>query len=150
MHRNSESSTGSALTYFLLGGLSSCFILLGIALLYANSGLTNTDGIYSVISDSESYLFFSTWYMHIYVFIVFYWYQLGFLFKIAAAPFHWWSPDVYDGVPTIVTTFISILGKISLLILFLELVHYTITLLDSSVQLYSWVISLSISCFFLW
>jgi len=60
MHRNSESSTGSALTYFLLGGLSSCFILLGIALLYANSGLTNTDGIYSVISDSESYLFFLT------------------------------------------------------------------------------------------
>lgn len=60
MHRNSESSTGSALTYFLLGGLSSCFILLGIALIYANSGLTNTDGIYSIISDSESYLYFST------------------------------------------------------------------------------------------
>ena len=38
IHRNSESSTGSALTYFLLGGLSSCFILLGIALIYANSG----------------------------------------------------------------------------------------------------------------
>jgi NADH-ubiquinone oxidoreductase chain 2 len=60
MHRNSESSTGSALTYFLLGGLSSCFILLGIALIYANSGLTNLDGIYSVISDSEKYLNFST------------------------------------------------------------------------------------------
>jgi NADH-ubiquinone oxidoreductase chain 2 len=60
MHRNSESSTGSALTYFLLGGLSSCFILLGIALIYANSGLTNLDGIYSIISDSEKYLNFST------------------------------------------------------------------------------------------
>src|ERR1700728_2568151 len=60
MHRNSESSTGSALTYFLLGGLSSCFILLGVALIYANSGLTNLDGIYSVISDSEKYLNFST------------------------------------------------------------------------------------------
>jgi NADH-ubiquinone oxidoreductase chain 2 len=60
MHRNSESSTGSALTYFLLGGLSSCFILLGIALIYANSGLTNLDGIYSIISDSERYLNFST------------------------------------------------------------------------------------------
>jgi len=148
MHRNSESSTGSALTYFLLGGLASCFILLGIALLYSNSGLTSTDGIYSIISDSESYLFFSTWYMHTYVFYCFLLISVGFLFKIAAAPFHWWSPDVYDGVPTIVTTLISILGKISLLILFLELVHYTITLLDSSIQLYSWVISLSISCFF--
>lgn len=60
IHRNSESSTGSALTYFLLGGLSSCFILLGIALIYANSGLTNLDSIYSIISDSETYLNYST------------------------------------------------------------------------------------------
>jgi NADH-ubiquinone oxidoreductase chain 2 len=60
IHRNSESSTGSALTYFLLGGLSSCFILLGIALIYANSGLTNLDNIYSIISDSETYLSYST------------------------------------------------------------------------------------------
>ncbi|PZU82633.1 MAG: hypothetical protein DI529_14005 [Chryseobacterium sp.] len=59
MHRNSESSTGSALTYFLLGGLSSCFILLGIGLIYANSGLTNLDGIYSIISDSERYADYS-------------------------------------------------------------------------------------------
>jgi len=59
LHRNSESSTGSALTYFLLGGLSSCFILLGIGLIYANSGLTNLDGIYSVISDSEKYAYYS-------------------------------------------------------------------------------------------
>ena len=59
MHRNSESSTGSALTYFLLGGLSSCFILLGIGLIYANSGLTNLDGIYSIISDSERYANYS-------------------------------------------------------------------------------------------
>ncbi|RYE14828.1 MAG: hypothetical protein EOP34_05385 [Rickettsiales bacterium] len=59
LHRNSESSTGSALTYFLLGGLSSCFILLGIALIYANSGLTNLDAIYSIISDSEKYAYYS-------------------------------------------------------------------------------------------
>jgi NADH-ubiquinone oxidoreductase chain 2 len=60
MHRNSESSTGSALTYFLLGGLSSCFILLGIALIYANSGLTSLDGMYSIISDSEKYAYYSS------------------------------------------------------------------------------------------
>jgi NADH-ubiquinone oxidoreductase chain 2 len=60
MHRNSESSTGSALTYFLLGGLSSCFILLGIALIYANSGLTSLDGIYSIISESDKYVDYST------------------------------------------------------------------------------------------
>jgi NADH-ubiquinone oxidoreductase chain 2 len=60
IHRNSESSTGSALTYFLLGGLSSCFILLGIALMYANSGLTNLDGVYALVTDSEKYITFST------------------------------------------------------------------------------------------
>lgn len=148
MHRNSELSTGSALTYFLLGGLSSCFILLGIALIYANSGLTNLDSIYSIISDSETYLHYSTWYIHSYVFYSLLLISAGFLFKIAAAPFHWWSPDVYDGVPTIVTTFIAIMGKIAILILLLELVHYTSSLLYSSIQFYSWTYSLSVSCFF--
>jgi NADH-ubiquinone oxidoreductase chain 2 len=147
MHRNSESSTGSALTYFLLGGLSSCFILLGIALIYANSGLTSLDGIYSIISESDKYVDYSTWYMHSYVFYSLLLISVGFLFKIAAAPFHWWSPDVYDGVPTIVTTFIALMGKISILILLLELVHYTSSLLYSTVQFYSWTTSLSISCF---
>jgi NADH-ubiquinone oxidoreductase chain 2 len=148
LHRNSESSTGSALTYFLLGGLSSCFILLGIALIYSNSGLTSLDGIYSIVSDSEKYVEYSTWYLHSYVFYSLILISVGLLFKIAAAPFHWWAPDVYDGVPTIVTTFIAILGKIAILILLLELVHYTSSLVHTSVQLYSWTTSLSMSCFF--
>lgn len=148
IHRNSESSTGSALTYFLLGGLSSCFILLGIALIYANSGLTNLDSIYSIISDSDKYVYYSTWYVHSYIFYSLLLISVGFLFKIAAAPFHWWSPDVYDGVPTIVTTFIAILGKIAILILLLELVHYTSSLVYSTMQFYSWTTCLSLSCFF--
>ena len=146
IHRNSESSTGSALTYFLLGGLSSCFILLGLALIYANAGITNLDGIYSIISDSEKYLNFSTWYIHNYIFYALILISVGFLFKIAAAPFHWWSPDVYDGVPTIVTTFIAILGKIAILVIFLELSYYTSTLIYSMIQYYSWNVSLFISC----
>ena len=148
LHRNSESATGSALTYFLLGGLSSCFILLGIALIYANSGLTNLDGIYSIISDSEKYSYYSIWYNHTYFFYSLLLISVGLLFKIAAAPFHWWSPDVYDGVPTIVTTFIAILGKIAILILLLELVQYTSSLFYSTIQFYSWTASLSMSCFF--
>lgn len=146
MHRNSESSTGSALTYFLLGGLSSCFILLGIALIYANSGLTNLDSIYAIVSDSNKYALYSIWYMNNYIFYSLLLISVGFLFKIAAAPFHWWSPDVYDGVPTIVTTFIAILGKIAILVLLLELVHYTSSLFYSTLQFYSWNTSLSISC----
>ena len=88
LHRNSESATGSALTYFLLGGLSSCFILLGIALIYANSGLTNLDGMYSIISDSEKYAYYSAWYNHSYFFYSLLLISVGLLFKIAAAPFH--------------------------------------------------------------
>ena len=148
LHRNSESSTGSALTYFLLGGLSSCFILLGIAMLYANSGLTNLDGIFSIVSDSEKYTLYSDVYNHSYIFYSLSLISVGLLFKIAAAPFHWWSPDVYDGVPTLVTTFIAIMGKIAILILLLELVHYTSSLFHSKFQFYTWTTSLSLSCFF--
>src|SRR5699024_11215552 len=48
MYRNSESSTSSSLTYFLLGGLASCFILLGIALIYATLGVTYLDSLYVI------------------------------------------------------------------------------------------------------
>jgi hypothetical protein len=57
LYRDSELSTGSGLTYFLLGGLSSCFILLGSALLYVNSGTTNIDNIYIITRISESSFF---------------------------------------------------------------------------------------------
>jgi NADH-ubiquinone oxidoreductase chain 2 len=53
MYRNSESSTSSGLTYFLLGGLSSCFILLGIGLIYANSGTTYLDSFYIITNLSN-------------------------------------------------------------------------------------------------
>ena len=101
LYRDSESATASGLTYFLLGGLSSCFILLGSALLYANSGTTNLDNIYVISSISEiqnsltnitlgdnenitsSYLY-QPYYIHIALIIMF----VGFLFKVSAAPFH--------------------------------------------------------------
>jgi NADH-ubiquinone oxidoreductase chain 2 len=57
LYRDSESATASGLTYFLLGGLSSCFILLGSALLYANTGTTNLDNIYVITSISEIKVF---------------------------------------------------------------------------------------------
>src|SRR2546423_1287668 len=53
LYRNSELATSGGLTYFLLGGFSSCFILLGTSLLYANSGSTNLDGIYVITSLSD-------------------------------------------------------------------------------------------------
>lgn len=127
LYRDSESSTASGLTYFLLGGLSSCFILLGSALLYANSGTTNLENIYVITSISEikdistlAYLY-QPYYFHLSLIIM----CVGFLFKVSAAPFHFWSPDVYDGIPTIVTTYVAIIAKISIFAFLLELVYYT-------------------------
>jgi NADH-ubiquinone oxidoreductase chain 2 len=53
IYRNSELSTTGGLIYFLLGGLSSCFILLGTGLIYANSGSTNLDNLYMITSISD-------------------------------------------------------------------------------------------------
>jgi NADH:ubiquinone oxidoreductase subunit 2 (subunit N) len=53
LYKDSESSTSGGLTYFLLGGLSSCFILLGTSLLYANSGTTSIDGYYVITGISN-------------------------------------------------------------------------------------------------
>ncbi len=129
LYRNSELATRGGLTYFLLGGLSSCFILLGASLLYANSGTTNLDGVYVITSlsdlannNTENILY---WYEPYYINFSLLILSVGFLFKIGAAPFHFWSPDVYDAIPTIVTTFVAIVAKISIFIFFLELVHYT-------------------------
>jgi len=132
LYRNSELATSGGLTYFLLGGLSSCFILLGTSLLYANSGTTNLDGIYVItnISDlgndvKEINNNILDWYKSDYINISLLILSVGFLFKVSAAPFHFWSPDVYDAIPTIVTTFVAIVAKISIFVFFLELVHYT-------------------------
>jgi NADH:ubiquinone oxidoreductase subunit 2 (subunit N) len=98
LYRNSELATSGGLTYFLLGGLSSCFILLGTALLYANSGTTNLDGTYVVTSISNAFnnidnLGASSWYTPYYINISLLILSVGFLFKISAAPFHFWSPE---------------------------------------------------------
>jgi NADH-ubiquinone oxidoreductase chain 2 len=106
MYRNSESSTSAGLTYFLLGGLASCIILLGLSFIYINSGTTSLDGLYLIhniiTSDNNllSYLY-NTYPSDLQVVPIFtlniYLYTLqfsliilciGFLFKISAAPFH--------------------------------------------------------------
>jgi len=129
IYRDSEPATSGGLMYFLLGGLSSCFILLGTALLYANSGTTNLDSLYIITSISnvskDNLTGLLYWYKSYYLHIGLLFMAVGFLFKVSAAPFHFWSPDVYDAIPTVVTTFVAIIAKISIFIFLLELVHYT-------------------------
>ena len=144
IYRNSELSTTGGLIYFLLGGLSSCFILLGTSLLYSNSGTTNLDGLYIItsISDISST---DLWYKPYYINLSLVIFTIGFLFKVSAAPFHFWSPDVYDAIPTIVTTFVAIIAKISIFILLLQLVYYTN---NSFTESSSWTFILLISSLF--
>lgn len=125
IYRDSESATSSGLTYFLLGGLSSCFILLGIAFIYVNTGVSSLDNFYVLTNLTTNYEFLNPWYKSQYITYSLLIISVGLLFKIAAAPFHFWSPDVYDGIPTIVTTFVANMAKISILILMLDLIHYT-------------------------
>ena len=149
MYRNSELATSGGLTYFLLGGLSSCFILLATSLLYANSGTTNLDSLYIISSISEItqitqdnvniLYWYKPYYIHLSLLIM----SVGFLFKISAAPFHFWSPDVYDAIPTIVTTFVAIIAKVSIFIFFLELVYFTSKSLFA--LNFSWTTSLLLS-----
>jgi NADH-ubiquinone oxidoreductase chain 2 len=146
LYRDSESSTKAGLKYFLLGGLSSCIILLGCGIIYSYTGLTNFESLYSIISTSNSVglsqlAFYSvslnyitpvaavvyTKGLSLGLILIF----IGFLFKIAAAPLHNWSPDVYDEVPTIVTIWLTIIPKISILVLLLELQYYGFTLMIS-------------------
>jgi NADH-ubiquinone oxidoreductase chain 2 len=118
LYRDYESATASGLKYFLLGALSSCFILLGAGLIYTFTGLTNFESIYTLISvsyNATQTIFLSG--VTLGVIFIF----IGFLFKIAAAPFHSWSPDVYDETPTQVTIWLTIIPKISILVLLLEL-----------------------------
>jgi NADH-ubiquinone oxidoreductase chain 2 len=149
IYRNSELSTTGGLIYFLLGGLSSCFILLGTALLYANSGTTNLDGLY-VINSISDFSEMTYWYQPYYINFSLLVFSIGFLFKISAAPFHFWSPDVYDAIPTIVTTFVALVAKISILIFLLELVYYTSNNFYSSGggQDVNWTFGLIISSLF--
>ena len=100
LYRNSELSTTAGLTYFLLGGLSSGFILLGSSLLYLNSGLTSLDGIYVLASlcenkgvEAVTFIidngFIKTMNVNSQSFnLAFQIVLIGYLFKVSSAPFH--------------------------------------------------------------
>jgi NADH-ubiquinone oxidoreductase chain 2 len=90
IYRNSENSVSAGLTYFLLGGLSSCIILLGQSFIYANTGTTNIENIFVIKSVYENYyndlIEYNNSLINIqYSFIIL---SIGLLFKVSSAPFH--------------------------------------------------------------
>jgi NADH-quinone oxidoreductase subunit N len=98
-------SNESALKYFILGSLSSAFLLYGIALVYGGTattaGLPGTTNIAQIAAQATDSRFPSLLFIGAAMMII------GFGFKIATAPFHVWTPDVYEGAPTPVTAFMA-------------------------------------------
>jgi NADH-quinone oxidoreductase subunit N len=98
-------SQESAMKYFLLGAFASAFFLFGIAMLYGYAGQISFAGIHDATQTSTN----STVLLYIGLALV----ALGLLFKAAAAPFHVWIPDVYQGAPTPITAFMSACTKVA-------------------------------------
>jgi NADH-quinone oxidoreductase subunit N len=100
-NRHDIKSNEAALKYFLLGAFSSAFLLYGISIVYGLTGTTDLRAIAAFISARDLTDNFS-----LLLSIAFL--TVAFGFKIAAAPFHMWAPDVYEGAPTSITAFMSV------------------------------------------
>ena len=102
--RTNIKSNESGMKYFLMGSFASGFILFGIALIYGATASFDIDQI--VLASTQ--LAMPKWFMVGFVMLL-----VGLLFKIAAFPFHFWAPDVYQGAPLLTTTTMSTLAKVA-------------------------------------
>lgn len=105
MQRDSVSASEAAMKYFVLGALASGMLLYGISMIYGLTGHLQLSNIAEAINNesiNRSYLVFGM------IFLI-----IGMAFKLGAAPFHMWLPDVYQGAPTSVTLFISTAPKLA-------------------------------------
>ena len=106
--RNSLKSTESGVKYFVLGAIASGMILFGISLIYGFSGSTNFASIGFLLKS----VFLSKAILVGLILVI-----TGLCFKVSAAPFHMWTPDVYEGSPSPITAYFSIVPKIAALAL---------------------------------
>lgn len=112
--KNDFSSNEAALKYFLMGAFSTGFLLFGIALLYGSTGSFDLGKIHDYVVANQGNIdpMFHTGILLIIV---------GLCFKVGAAPFHFWTPDVYEGSPTLITAFMSTVVKTAGFAAFLRL-----------------------------
>ena len=110
--RDNLKSSEAGIKYFVLSALSSGLLLYGCSLLYGFSGSTNFDVI-KLNSDGQN-----IGNIFAMVFIL-----VGLSFKVAAVPFHMWTPDVYEGSPTSVTSYFSVVPKIAGLAVFIKFMY---------------------------
>jgi NADH-quinone oxidoreductase subunit N len=112
--KNDFASNEAALKYFLMGAFSTGFLLFGITLVYGSSGSFGLAGIQSFVLvhplGIDPMLFTGV------LLII-----VGLCFKVGVAPFHFWTPDVYEGSPTLITAFMSTVSKTASFAAFLRL-----------------------------
>lgn len=114
-HRNSLRSAEAAAKYFILGALSSGMLLFGISLIYGFTGSLDFDAVQAALKGQSMIPPGFTVGM---VFVL-----AAMAFKISAAPFHMWTPDVYQGAPTSVTAFFAIVPKVAAVALLMRLTY---------------------------
>ena len=107
--RDNLRSTESGIKYFVLSALSSGLLLYGCSLLYGFTGSTNFDLIANMLNKENTGAVFAM------VFIL-----VGLAFKVSAVPFHMWTPDVYEGAPTSITSYFAVVPKIAGLALLIK------------------------------
>ncbi len=123
--QTSSLSTESGLKYFILGCFSSGLILFGISLIYGFTGLLSYDDL--SLYAASGFLNLLNSYVSTFTFVGFaiglLFLTVGILFKLGAAPFHMWMPDVYEGSPMIITFYLSTVSKIPLIFIFFKLYY---------------------------
>nr|YP_010620065.1 NADH dehydrogenase subunit 2 [Rhodomelopsis africana]WAX04078.1 NADH dehydrogenase subunit 2 [Rhodomelopsis africana] len=124
INRNSEFSTESGLKYFILGAFTSSILLFGFTLLYNFTGLTNLQDLLLFFTGYSSTLTYPINLDFGFVLSLFC-ILTALLFKLGAAPFHFWVPDIYEGALSSITAFFALLPKIAILTLLLRFIFLT-------------------------
>jgi len=110
--KNDEKSTEAGLKYFVLSALASGLLLYGFSLIYGFTGSTNFELISKNLNEDNAGAVFGI------VFVI-----VGLAFKISVVPFHMWTPDVYEGAPTSVTSFFALVPKIAGIAVFIRFMY---------------------------
>ncbi len=123
-------SNEAGMKYFLMGSFASGILLFGITLIYGETASFNLGGISSYLTShaAPSILFY------VGVGMI----MIAMLFKVSAAPFHFWAPDVYEGSPTLTTAMMSTMAKIAAFAAFYRLFS---TCFVSAIPAFAWVLS---------
>jgi NADH-quinone oxidoreductase subunit N len=111
-NRENEKSTEAGLKYFVLSALATGLLLYGSSLIYGFTGSTNFEIISKNLDPNDIGAVFGI------VFII-----IGLAFKVSAVPFHMWTPDVYEGAPTSVTSFFALIPKIAAITVFIRFMY---------------------------